>query len=719
MAEEAEAPAIPPHIMAAMRERMKMAQRMSKIKHKFVVMSGKGGVGKCLRRGTAVLTGSGEWQSIEVLGTPVVALDEEGQATVRQKGGIFRRRANIHILHLRSGRKIGLTRDHLLYAYGGWKPLRDLKRGERVATIRWIPEPPGPDELTEAEAVVLGLLLGDGGLSNGVPGFTNADNAILTVLSDAVQHMDPSLRVRPRGKSRYDYTVSGGMRGGRSNAVMMLVRRLQVDVPSPAKHLPPQVFRGSNRILAIVLRGLFSTDGSVYDDKIEYSSSSPSLAHDVQRALLRFGIHSVLRERSSHYVKKGERRPGRTAYRLLILGGDILTFARQVHFWGEKSERLRGVVAIVAGRRRNPNLDTVPREVWTEVEAECNRAGLSWARLSKSYGYAQVRSTYGGHTYLKQGYLDKRTCPSRDTLRKIASLLDSPRLNAIAQSNIYWDAVVRVEDGGRDDVFDIEVEGSHNFIAEGVLVHNSTVAANLAVALAKDAKVGLVDADVTGPDVPKIMGVEHAVVKMIEDGIEPTVGPRGVKVISMAQLLADRDQAVIWRGPLKIKALKQMLMDVNWGELDYLIVDLPPGTSDEPLSVAQEIPDADGAIVVTTPQEVSLLDVRKSIGFARAVRLPIIGIIENMSGYVCPHCGHRVDVFKRGGGEQAAMELGLPFLGRIPLDPRIVIGGDAGKPFVLEHPESEAAKAFESIVTRIEAVVAEARSKRAQVASSH
>ena len=247
-------------------------------------------------------------------------------------------------------------------------------------------------------------------------------------------------------------------------------------------------------------------------------------------------------------------------------------------------------------------------------------------------------------------------------------------------------------------------------------VGKTTVAANLAVALAKDATVGLIDADVTGPDVPKIMGVESAVVKMVDDGIEPTVGPRSVKVISMAQLLGDRDQAVIWRGPLKIKALKQMLADVNWGELDYLIVDLPPGTSDEPLSIAQEIPDADGAIVVTTPQEVSLLDVRKSIGFARAVRLPVLGIIENMSGYVCPHCGTRVDVFKRGGGEHVAMELGLPFLGRIPLDPRIVLGGDAGKPFVLEHPDSEAAKAFEAIVARIQAVVAEAEARRVQAA---
>ncbi len=232
-------------------------------------------------------------------------------------------------------------------------------------------------------------------------------------------------------------------------------------------------------------------------------------------------------------------------------------------------------------------------------------------------------------------------------------------------------------------------------------VGKTTVAANLAVALAADSKVGLLDADVTGPDVPKLMGVEDAQIAANDGGIEPARGPRDVKVISMAQLLAGRDTPVIWRGPLKIKALKQMLIDVNWGELDFLIIDLPPGTSDEPLSIAQEIPEADGAIVVTTPQEVSLLDVRKSISFAQAVRLPIIGIIENMSGLVCPHCGKSVDVFKRGGGEAAAKELGIPFLGAVPLDPRIVVGGDEGKPFVVEHPDTPAAKAFEGIVKRV------------------
>ncbi|HYU07522.1 MAG TPA: Mrp/NBP35 family ATP-binding protein [Thermoplasmata archaeon] len=239
-------------------------------------------------------------------------------------------------------------------------------------------------------------------------------------------------------------------------------------------------------------------------------------------------------------------------------------------------------------------------------------------------------------------------------------------------------------------------------------VGKTTIAANLSCVLAEDGPVGLVDADVTGPDVAKIMGVEDAQVKATETGLEPTVGPAGVRVISMAQLI-ERDTAVVWRGPLKIKALKQMLSDTEWGDLDYLVIDLPPGTSDEPLSVAQEIPDADGAVVVTTPQEVSLLDVRKSIGFAKAVKMDILGVIENMSGFVCPHCGKSTEIFKVGGGEAAAKELGLTFLGRIPLDPRIVIGGDAGKPFVIEHPDSEAAKAFRTIVANLRPQLKEAK----------
>ena len=236
-------------------------------------------------------------------------------------------------------------------------------------------------------------------------------------------------------------------------------------------------------------------------------------------------------------------------------------------------------------------------------------------------------------------------------------------------------------------------------------VGKSTVAANLAVALGKERDVGVVDVDITGPDVPKLLGVEDVKLLAGEDGIEPAVTYHDVKVMSMAYFAQTKDQAVIWRGPLKMKAINQMLGDVHWGELDYLLVDLPPGTSDEPLSIAQNIPDADGAIVVTTPQDVALLDVRKAISFAQTLNMPIIGVVENMSGYTCPECGHHAEIFKMGGGENAAEELGLNFLGRIPLEAEIVVGGDAGKPFVLSQPASDAAKAFAEIVERVTKVV--------------
>lgn len=232
-------------------------------------------------------------------------------------------------------------------------------------------------------------------------------------------------------------------------------------------------------------------------------------------------------------------------------------------------------------------------------------------------------------------------------------------------------------------------------------VGKSTVAANLACALAKNGKVGLLDADITGPDIPMIMGVEGIAPRVVKDRIEPIEGPLGIRIISMGHILPAREAPVIWRGPLKMMALRQFLADVNWGDLDYLIIDLPPGTSDEPLSIAQDIPDSEGAIIVTTPQQLSLLDVYKSISFAKAVKLPVLGIVENMSGYTCPKCGNHEDLFKSGGGKKAAEELGIPFLGSVPIDPSIVVGGDSGKPFLLEHPDSPATKAFETIVENI------------------
>jgi len=232
-------------------------------------------------------------------------------------------------------------------------------------------------------------------------------------------------------------------------------------------------------------------------------------------------------------------------------------------------------------------------------------------------------------------------------------------------------------------------------------VGKSTVAANLALALAnKGLKVGLLDVDIHGPNLAKMLGVEDKRLDVSPQGIKAVQVNDNLKLVSMAFLLQDPDLPVIWRGPLKMKAIQQFLGDVDWGELDWLIIDSPPGTGDEPLSVAQLIP-ATGAIVVTTPQEVSLMDSRKAVSFARKLNLKVLGIIENMSGLICPHCGQRIDLFKEGGGQRAALELGIPFLGKIPIDPQIVTLGDEGKPFILARPGSEASKAFNKIVEKI------------------
>ncbi len=226
-------------------------------------------------------------------------------------------------------------------------------------------------------------------------------------------------------------------------------------------------------------------------------------------------------------------------------------------------------------------------------------------------------------------------------------------------------------------------------------VGKSTVAANLAVALAgKGFQVGLLDADMHGPSAPRLLKLGES--QVLSDGqqiIPARHGPR-LQVMSIAFLVQDADEAVIWRGPLKMNVLRQLLADVRWGELDFLVIDLPPGTGDEPLSICQLIPDATGGIVVTTPQALSVGDVRKCIRFCQRLELPVLGVLENMSGFVCPHCGGRVNVFGEGGGREMAEDMGVPFLGQVPLDPTVVENSDEGDPFVEKRPQSAAAEAF-------------------------
>jgi len=230
-------------------------------------------------------------------------------------------------------------------------------------------------------------------------------------------------------------------------------------------------------------------------------------------------------------------------------------------------------------------------------------------------------------------------------------------------------------------------------------VGKSTVAANLAVLLGlAGQRVGLLDIDFHGPSIPALMGLAGRLLDTEGDKAVPLLGPGGVKVVSIGLLVPDGEAAMIWRGPLKMGVINQLLGNTKWGDdgeddLDWLIIDSPPGTGDEPLSIAQTVIGAQG-LLVTTPQTLSTDDVRRSVGFARKVGMSVVGIIENMAGLVCPHCGGGIDLFKRGGGKALAEELGVPFLGEVPLDPRAVEAGDSGKPMVLSLPDSPATKAL-------------------------
>lgn len=236
-------------------------------------------------------------------------------------------------------------------------------------------------------------------------------------------------------------------------------------------------------------------------------------------------------------------------------------------------------------------------------------------------------------------------------------------------------------------------------------VGKSLVTANLAIGLARNGrkgKVAILDADLTGPCIPKMLGLKGRRLNSGPAGILPSIGPEDIRVVSMDFLLPSDDAPVIWRGPIKMGAIRQFLEEVAWGNMDYLLVDLPPGTGDESLSILQLLPEMDGVVIVTIPSEVSQAVVKKAVTFARKMNVPILGIVENMSGMVCPHCGELVEVFSKGGGARVSDEMGVELLGSIPLDPQVAADSDKGVSFIVEHPDSPASEEFMKIIRKIE-----------------
>jgi Mrp family chromosome partitioning ATPase len=229
-------------------------------------------------------------------------------------------------------------------------------------------------------------------------------------------------------------------------------------------------------------------------------------------------------------------------------------------------------------------------------------------------------------------------------------------------------------------------------------VGKSTVAVNLASALALSGKqVGLLDIDIHGPSIPTMLGCENAALEVVDDKLIPVVVD-GIKLMSIGFLLPNQDSPVVWRGPRKTMAIKQLIEDVAWGELDYLIIDSPPGTGDEPMSICQLVDGLDGAVIVTTPQKVAAVDVRKSVSFCRQLNVPVLGIIENMSGFVCPKCGEVTHILQQGAGSQIAEDMKIPFLGAIPMDPQVSLTGDSGEAFISHRSDSPTAAIMREIV---------------------
>lgn len=233
-------------------------------------------------------------------------------------------------------------------------------------------------------------------------------------------------------------------------------------------------------------------------------------------------------------------------------------------------------------------------------------------------------------------------------------------------------------------------------------VGKTTVATNLAMSFSKlGLQSGILDVDIYGPNVPKLLGLEGQHPETDGQKIKPILGPMGIKVMSMGFLLKEVDDAVAWRGPLVSRAISQFLSDVSWGDLDVLVVDLPPGTGDEILSILQSIPDISGVVIVSTPQEVAVLDARRAIQLVKKMSVPILGILENMSEFICPSCGEAHKLYGEGAAVQAAKEYSIDHLGTLPLDPRVITLSDEGTPFVVKEPDSTVAKKFEAVVQNL------------------
>ena len=292
-------------------------------------------------------------------------------------------------------------------------------------------------------------------------------------------------------------------------------------------------------------------------------------------------------------------------------------------------------------------------------------------------------------------------CPLRTQIESEAKAAVMA-LPGVKQVNIKWDASVPT---------DMRISGQIKMPIKSTIavasgkggVGKSTVAVNLAVALAQaGAKVGLMDADIYGPNIPIMMGVEGQRPMAQDDKIIP-LDAFGIKLMSMGFLVSP-DQAMIWRGPMLHSAIRQFLSDVEWGELDYLVIDLPPGTGDAQLTLAQSVP-LTGAVVVATPQDVALADVIRGVSMFKKLEVPVLGVVENMSYFLCPHCGERTDIFDHGGAQHMAQRLGVPFLGEIPLDVKIRLGGDTGLPVMITEPDSPLGAAFRNAAQNIAAQV--------------